>query len=382
MNTLPNGCRVSKFTVYPKNWKSKSAPVNVKWYCRYRFYDAGGQCFQGYIADVNRLPTAAERREMMQAYIDQELAYLKAGYNPITKEMISPAGSSYKTWSESIAAVAKTLPLAQTTRRDFESRIGQVLRMAEITGIAKIHAADVKKAHIKQLLRDAFPDSAYGYNKARAYLMIAYKELVELDIIDTNIIKDISKQKVVRKIRETLTMDERQAIDRHLKENHYEFWRYLHIFFHSGCRSTELLQLKRCDVDLEGQRFKTLIKKGKLHRESWRTIKDIALPYWQDLLASPGEVVFSWGLKPGDKHLRFDTITKNWWKWVKKPLGITADFYSLKHLHTSEIVDAAGDAAAAGHNAHTSTAMVVGIYDTKRKEREHEKVKGIRNGFA
>lgn len=75
-------------------------------------------------------------------------------------------------------------------------------------------------------------------------------------------------------------------------------------------------------------------------------------------------------------------MLQHWWKWVKKPLGITADFYSLKHVHTSEIVDMAGDEAAADHNAHTSTGIVKEIYDVARKKREHEKVKKAGNKFA
>lgn len=380
---LPNGCRVSAFTVSPKNWKSKHASVRKNWYCRYRFYDRYGKVYQGYIAGVNDFETAAERRAMMEAFIEQELAYLRAGFNPITKTMTGVSETpTYMTWENAIRNTIHTLQMAETTKRDFDSRINQLLKKAYLIGFSGISVKDVKKVHIKQLLRETFPDSAYSYNKARAYLMMIYKELTEIDILEHNIIKDISKQKITHKIRETLTAEERLKVDQNLKANHYTFWRYLHIFYSSGARSTELLRLRRQDVDLQRQRFKTLVKKGKSYREVYRTITDVALPYWEELLAEPGEVVFSHRLKPGDKFLKYNNITQCWWKWVKNELGITKDFYSVKHLATSDLVDIAGDQAAAAHNAHTSTAMVVGIYDHRRADREHERIRKAGNKFV
>ncbi len=67
---------------------------------------------------------------------------------------------------------------------------------------------------------------------------------------------------------------------------------------------------------------------------------------------------------------------------MKKKLNISADFYSLKHLHTTEVVELLSDIDAAGHNGHRSTAMVVGIYDIKRAERKHDKIKSLNNRFA
>jgi hypothetical protein len=67
---------------------------------------------------------------------------------------------------------------------------------------------------------------------------------------------------------------------------------------------------------------------------------------------------------------------------VKKKIGIEADFYSLKHLHTTEVVDMLSEKEAASHNEHTSTAMVVGIYDVRGESRRHGKVKTLKNKFA
>jgi integrase len=143
------------------------------------------------------------------------------------------------------------------------------------------------------------------------------------------------------------------------------------------------MRLKVKDVDLKNQVYKCDIRKGKQHREVLRTIKTIALPLWEEVLeeAKPDDYVFSKGLKPGPIQIRADQITKRWYKYVKKPLGIEATFYSLKHSHTSEIVDLLSEEDAAKLNGHVNTDMVSKVYDVKKKDRQHQRLKSAGNRF-
>ncbi len=136
-------------------------------------------------------------------------------------------------------------------------------------------------------------------------------------------------------------------------------------------------------VDLKNQVYKCDIRKGKQHREVLRTIKTIALPFWEEVLedSNPEDYVFSKGLRPGPIQIRADQITKRWYKYVKKPLGITADFYSLKHVNSSEMVDILSEHDAAKLMGHTTTGMVRKIYDTKREDRQHTRIKDVGNKF-
>ena len=126
------------------------------------------------------------------------------------------------------------------------------------------------------------------------------------------------------------------------------------------------------------------ILKGRQQKEVWRTIKDIVLPRWIQILntCDDEDYLFSIGIRPGKKPIQPYQVTKRWYRLVKKKLGIKADFYSLKHLHTTEIVELLNEEEAAKHNAHTSTAMVRNIYDVKRGTRKDSKVKGLNNRFA
>ncbi len=207
---------------------------------------------------------------------------------------------------------------------------------------------------------------------------------MEIEACETNPLREISKQRCVVKLREVPTPEEMVLIDAHLKNKTYSFWRFCNIFFHSGARGTELLKIKASHVDLVNQRYKVTIINGRFKSEVWKTIKSIALPLWQEVLdaASKDDYLFSDGLIPGPNLIRADQISKRWKRHVKGDLKIDADFYSLKHLNTTEVVDMLGAQVAANFNSHTSVAMVNKVYDVKRKDRKHEILKDIANPFS
>ena len=97
--------------------------------------------------------------------------------------------------------------------------------------------------------------------------MILYSELCELEAVESNPVRDIKKKKVVKHIRQVLTPEERVKVNQHLQTNYPEFHRFLHIFFHSGARISELLRLKESDVELASQRYKLIVQKGRSYKQ-------------------------------------------------------------------------------------------------------------------
>jgi hypothetical protein len=98
--------------------------------------------------------------------------------------------------------------------------------------------------------------------------------------------------------------------------------------------------------------------------------------------------LFSKNQVPGFTMINEEQIGRRWRERVKnKPaLGnVTADFYALKHLNSTETRTLAGAAVAAAQNSHKSEAMVVNIYDVQREERawqDQERQKQVNNPFA
>lgn len=389
MINLPNGCTCSNLSVYPKNWNSKSAKVSFDWYIKYRFYDFKHEKpKQVIVKGMNQFKTLLERQNATKNALSVEMDKLiKEGYNPFPKAQISSIDNSIITLETSVLdallSVNEKVEVSTRTKQDLKFMLSTVGKAIKSLALIKYPISQVSRKTIKMIL-EAASNSPDRFNKNRSYLMILFSELCELELVETNPVRDIKKKKVVKHIRQVLTDEERTAVNEHLKNNYPEFHRFLHIFFHSGARISELVRVKEADVDLPNQRYKVIIQKGREHREVWKTIKNIVLPQWTDIMlqASKGDFVFSKGLKPGVSQIQPYQVTKRWYRLVKNKLGIKADFYSLKHLHTTEVVDLLSEKEAAKHNEHTSTAMVVGIYDVKRKDRQHNNVKELKNKFA
>jgi len=237
------------------------------------------------------------------------------------------------------------------------------------------------------------------FNHFRSHLGIMFSKLKKQEILEynpiTNIdVKDTTPEDPEERENLILTDPQRLQINEYTKEKTPEFNRLIHIFYNSGARRKEMVRVQGKHVDLPRQRFKVLVKKRKKWTWVWKTIKDVVLEYWVQAMdgCGPEDYVFSKGLKPGPKPIRPEQITRRWLRHVKKALGFSDnDFYHLKRLHTTEILDMLSkqieqeeEAAqvAAEHNSHTSTAMVVNIYDAKKDKRKHNKIRSAGNGFV
>jgi len=155
----------------------------------------------------------------------------------------------------------------------------------------------------------------------------------------------------------------------------------------NGCKCSELkvrpTRVQGEHVSLEKQKVKYLVLKGQQHEWVERTIKDIALPFWQSALhnCGPKDYVFSVGLKPGGRPIRPEQISRRWRIHIKKKLGIHCDFYSLKHLNTDQTAAAIDLKTASAHNSHKSTKTTL-TYAVNEKERVHQNIKEVNNSFT
>lgn len=168
-----------------------------------------------------------------------------------------------------------------------------------------------------------------------------------------------------------------------LKTSYPSFYRFLQIFFHSGARESELLRLKTEDVNLDEQYFRITVFKRKMLVEEKRPIKKIALPFWNEILklASPDQFLFSKNLEPGKYSISPAQVTRRWRVHIKNKLGITADFYSLKHLNLDEVTEQLSPLMASALAGHISTKMVEEVYAVGHKERVIQKIRGVEIRF-
>lgn len=401
MLQLGNNCRIGKITVSPANWKTVRANPKAPWYISYYFYDDNlNQKKKVILKGMNAFTTLKEKQEAVKLLMEDEMnEVVKKGYNKITKQYALQGDneiSEYTPFIEALNYACKRVKISHNSTLILKSCLKYITMAAEQKHYDKLPVGSVKRRHIVLLFekieeikkKEGLSWSAHSFNSYRSYLGILYKELIKLDIVQANMGYTVEKQTVAEKIRETLTQDQRKQINDYLFDKYYTFWRLVHIFFHSASRETEILAVRKEDIDLVGQRFKVTVKKGKKGvRQEWRTINNMVLPLWQELMneAKSKQYLFSKGLQPGDKPIRTEQLKRRWSTHVKGKLGVTADLYSLKHSYLDEVAKLKGLKAAqelAGHSNSKITKVYAFGEDLREQAREHEFLKEVNNKFA
>ncbi len=395
MILLPHGCKCSQPIVNPNNWKTCGKTALKKaWRITYRFYDPQfkgtdrwGKLFS--VKGMNRFRTLEERRMATQKLMDDEIYEMKIeGFNPITGEYNGPdIYIQYEIhpntpFCEALDSAFSKLDLQHKTLIDIKGAKKYFIKSVKQLRYEELKIKDVRRRHVRAILENQVAQNKYSnnrYNKIRAYISILFKELLENDAIEVNPISAISKKKTVKRIRLTLTDEEIEKVKKHLKSNYYTFYRYWMIFYHSGCRSSELMRLQMKDIILDKQLFKIQVKKGRTYQEEWRAINDSVLGLWKETCknANKHDFLFSKGLIPGPVKIDEWQISKRWREHVKKKLGIEADFYAIKHVHTTKVTEYYGRLLASKINGHKSTKMNDRHYDILRESRLLEEAKSI-----
>lgn len=389
----------TELKVNPKNWQTSKASIKKDWFIYYRLYSS--KCQEtGKFKDrklivmkgMNHLQEWQEKIFKTERIIADEcfrLNNLEAKHN---KEKFVDTLNIYEippstAFITALTLAEKRITAAPSTKRDLRSTLNFVTATAEKSNYITIPIKEISRRHIKNLLfyiDTKNGESIHRYNKLRSYLMMIYKELVELEAVDYNPLKDISKKKGVQKLRKVLSIESRQRINEYLQIHHYRFWLFTNIFFHSGSRLTEMMQIKRKDVYLDKQSFIITIKKGNIYKEVEKPIKSIALNFWKESIANAKDedYIFSKGLYPGSSPIQSYQITKRWKLQVKKKLRIQEDFYSLKHINLDETAELLSRKDASVMASHTSTQITSKYYALFESKRQLERLKSIENPFS
>lgn len=424
---LPNGCHIGKMSVHPKNWEEPGADLSIEWYIHYRFHDPRykDKWPKGYLAKargMNDIKSLAERRRITRGLLENEKNNLQQGYSPILGKIVSSNDLEISPSTGLTAALEKAFRLLpdSITKEKMEKALVHIYKAGRQLGYENLPVSSIRQHHLEILLlqigrtkeeeykqlrerpvksnnkvkkttrpKKAIPDKwgPEAFNSYRAYLQILFKQLKKVGASEVKPVDDIEKKKGIKKLRVGISEDVFQQINTFLRPNYYTFWRVIHMFFPSGARETEFMGVQKEHVELANQRFRVLVKKGKgMWEWKWKTITRAALPLWREVLQeakASGDFLFSEDLRPGPVRISARQLTIRWRRHVKEKLGITADFYELKHSFTTKVINMAlkkideATKVAADINDHTSNVMNRTVYDLEAGERLHRELKDL-----
>lgn len=400
MIKLPNDCYASELQVHPANWKSASASLNDRWYIYYRFHDPAFKNNPKYkygllrkLKGMDSIKSVEGRRVYAKQIIDKETKKLKEGFNPLSG--IAPASFTFELSPSTpfIKALWKAVDkLNYTTLVDVKCVIRGVEAAAKELNLDQVPVSQITRKYITVILEKCGKLntrwSARRYNVYRTALIALFKHLIQMEAVDINPVKDVIKMVETKKIRLTLTPEQRTKINKSLHKDHYAFWRAIHIFFNSLSRETEIFNVQGKHVDLKNKNCLYTVRKGPSIREVNRPIIDEILPLWKELMLTcgPEDYLFSEGLVPGPAHVSPSQFGRRWKRHVKDKIFIKengikvfikADLYSLKHSFATALMDTTNGSddkqkIVAEALAHKTTDMLAKVYDINDKKRKDD----------
>ncbi len=388
---LPNGCCISRPTVFPKNWATSQSSISKKWYIQYYFYDPSATPSRKLViikAGINQFGQVSQRRDAVKTIIANEIDLLTLeGYNPITKKFAPPLRSfdvsPKANWIDALNSIKDKISVAPHTLNCINGTIKDITSAARYNGLTSLPVSEVRRRHILTCLeylkstRASFGNPSY--NRHRAYLSTLFKKLVQVEACEINPVREIDKLPEIPVPRTVLSDEQISTIHQKLPNLCSPLYRYVNIFYRSGARSTELLAVKVKDVNLDKREYLCTTRKGKVAKDILRPITMDALPFWQNLLLTgqPEDYIFSKNLQPGNTPGNVDMIASRWKTWIQGKLKIKVTFYALKHLHSTRISAAMGIRAAANFNMHSDDRMVAKVYNIDAAKQQLEISKQI-----
>jgi hypothetical protein len=127
---LPNACYSSELRVIPRNWKTLKK-ITTDWYIYYRFYDPvskeKGLYPKGKLVKVrgmNNYHTVADRRKATTNILNDELEKLKAGYNPIGRDIAPDSNDGFIDASTPFVQALQLVEQGFTAARSTKTMLG------------------------------------------------------------------------------------------------------------------------------------------------------------------------------------------------------------------------------------------------------------------
>lgn len=386
--------RVSTPTVSPANWTRPNASVKKDWSIWYYYYTDQGRK-KKVIKGMNHLKTWSERHKFTKELLDAEILKLSVPAEPVVTTKAFQPVKAFDSLESALTSMVNLKRKVSVPRHcnNLQTMVKRYCAVGGALGFKlKVHGTTrqmclyILENLEKELLRmkeknfKSFSDKSY--NRYLKDMGTLFNDLIYWEYTDYNPFAKMKKRTVVKELKRVATPSERQIIDRYIKQKDRCYWRFMHIFFHSGAREAELCRMKMTDVHLEERYFIVEIRKGQSKRKEIKAMLPEAYGHWAEIVKEGGEHPFGTDFQPGSKPVLVDQVSKLWKRYVKDELKLGhIDFYSLKHLHTDLIAEMANLDLAKTHDDHMQEKTTESIYAVGSKKRKLDKLKQLNIKF-
>lgn len=354
-----------------------------EWYIYFKFYHNGKWHEFKKREGLNRIKNIRQRRKEAELLAEARLIWLQSGWNPVLdpkfqlRNIATEEGLKSMNFNQAMDFALGKKDLAAKSRLDYKNQLEYVKATAGKLGINILPVSKITRLHILEILTRLKEDrklSNHNYNKYRDTIRSMFTTLETWLAIEYNPATKIENLRTTESNKyAALDKDEKSAITALLYRQHYRFFVYIQVLYHTGIRPKEILALRISDVDLNKQIITIVpdLEKENSKTKSLRIvpISDQLLTFLLELelnkypkdhylFGSPfpkgmgnrgagsekwqqvGEERRKCGVQgakrsnyflPSPNPIKRDTVTKLWKEIIIDGLGINKHLYALKH---------------------------------------------------
>ncbi len=290
---------------------------------------------------VNRIPIA-ERKKTVSLWMAEIASRLSLGWIP-TKNDVPTKSSISLTDALSRFLKAKGKVSEAGTMRSYTSYSKALSSWSRIHGFREnspvsAFGDSAAKAFMADL--DENPNiSPRTYNNYLRFLRLLFNWFADHGYVDRNPFTRIERKpkRLTSKTRRPLSPDEIARLYAFLRDDRPDYLIPVVLCLRCFLRPKEIVLLRCKDIDLARQTVHVSAEIAKNDRESFRTIPDDVLPFFQSIdLSHPDWFLVArhdgWIVTPGARQLCSRELARIWSNVIRPACGFSQDiqFYSLK----------------------------------------------------
>lgn len=408
-----------------------------EWFVFFRFFHADKWHLIKLREGINREKDLKKRKVLAEGLLEARKQWLVWGWNPILdpeyklRKVIKKNDVANKGFNDAMDFALSKKVLAKKSRQDYRNVLNHLKEVAEKTGFGTIPVSQFEPFHVMELMDAVKTErglSNHSYNKYLDTMRSMFTVLKRRQVVKYNPASDMEHFKVAESNKYvSLTPEEKAAIAKAFIPEHFRFFVFIQLLYHTGIRPKEILSLKISDIDLQNQLI-TIAPNTEEENSKTTSVRHVAiadqlLPFLEDLelekhpshlyaFGSPfppgggnrgslawvtvgksgeGKKTGQQGAKRADyfepslTRIKRDTVTKLWNKLVMDPftgLGINKHLYALKHTGADDKILAGIELDALRELYGHQSKLMTEVYAKKIKEVNRKQIRTKAPAFA